>query len=423
MAFEGIPVHLPPILFDHMTNTAKKWFTCTPVRFSGDFSFFARDSGLLCKGFQDIGVECKAIMPGPPMENDQVEDLIRTEYRNLEDPEWWSALGGDGVVFYGWGDGRYLGIVKAIKKAGLFLVSNMDTEGILGILNGFRAYGGNLWRISLGEARCTVAGIARFCIRFSYAATLSVLRNDITRSMHLKQADIISAITPIAVQRIKKVCRIYGGDSLANRVYLIPHATASYMDYDLAIAKERLVVAVGRWDDDKVKGTELLMQTVQICAERDPTLRFEIYGRQNNAMVRWHKSLPTQLQCRIHIKGVVSNFVIMQAYKGCRTMLFTSLRESYNISAAEALCCGCTVVGPDTPEIPSMKWFADGEYGRAAKRDAGSLAGAVIHEMQDWEAGRRKPQAIAVHWGKILHESMVARRILELADQATINDL
>ena len=88
-------------------NPAKhKWFTCTPVRFVGDHTFFARDSGLLCKGFQEIGVECKAIMPGPPMEVDQTEDLIRTDYGNLEDPVWWASLGGEGVVFLRLGFGE-----------------------------------------------------------------------------------------------------------------------------------------------------------------------------------------------------------------------------------------------------------------------------------------------------------------------------
>lgn len=69
-----------------------KWYTCTPVSFKGDHTFFSRDSGAFCKAFQRIGVESRAIMPTPAQEGDE-PDLIRTEYANLEDPAWWKSLG------------------------------------------------------------------------------------------------------------------------------------------------------------------------------------------------------------------------------------------------------------------------------------------------------------------------------------------
>jgi hypothetical protein len=229
---------------DNLMQSPRKWYTCTPVRFTGDHTFFARDSGLLCKGFQEIGIECKAIMPGPAMESDQVADLIRTDYANLEDPAWWASLEAEGVVFYGWGSGKYVKIAKAIKQAGLIFVTHMDTAGMLGILNGPREFAGTLWRVCLGEASNPIAGVCRFALRLSYGATIALIRNDMGRAQHLKQADLIGAITPIAMERIHKVCRVYGGEALAKRVQLVPHANASYMRYDTTIPKERLVVAV-----------------------------------------------------------------------------------------------------------------------------------------------------------------------------------
>ena len=59
-----------------------KWYTCTPVSFKGDHTFFSRDSGAFCKAFQRIGVESRAIMPTPAQEGDE-PDLIRTEYAFL----------------------------------------------------------------------------------------------------------------------------------------------------------------------------------------------------------------------------------------------------------------------------------------------------------------------------------------------------
>ena len=394
---------------------ARKWFTCTPVRFKGDHTFFARDSGLLCKGFQEIGVACKAIMPGPAMEDDQSEDLIRTEYRNLEDPAWWESLGGQGVVLYGWGSGKYVKIVRAIKQAGLVLVSHMDTAGILGIRNGLPEFTGMLWRVTIGEGDMAWSSILRFAARLAYAATVGLIRNDRSRARHLKQADVIGAITPVALERIRKVCRIYGGEALASRVQLVPHPNASSMLPDPQVAKERLVVAVGRWDDDRVKGTRLLMATAEALVRKDAAVRVEIYGRATAAMVDWQKTMPEAMRDRVQLRGVVPNPVIRQALQRARVEICTSLREGFHTVSAEALCCGCSIVGPDVPEIPSMKWFTAGPFGSMAQRTPETLAEAVMGEMAAWDRLERDSAVIAAHWSRLLHAPRVAGEVLRLA--------
>ena len=391
-----------------------KWLTCTPVRFPGDHTFFSRDSGLLCKGFQEIGVDCKAVMPGPPMDSDLSADLIRTDYRNLEDPAWWRAQGASGVVFYGWGDGRYVKIARAIKRAGLLLVSNLDNNGLFSIHNGFAEYAGFLWRVSLGEAAHPLSGCFRFLMRLAIASSIGILRNDRGRARHLNEADVIGAVTPIALERSRRVCCAYGGTSLMERVRLIPHPSPSYMKHDPAIRKERLIVAMGRWDDERIKGAELLMRTTRRCLEKDPDLQVEVYGSPNKAMSQWQRGLPQPLQRRLHLKGVVSNTEIAAALRRARVSLCTSLTESYHAASAQALCCGCSVVGPDTPDVPSMQWFATEPFGRTAKRDEASLAMAVALEMSSWDHGERDSTAISQHWGGLLHAPCIAKAILSM---------
>ena len=393
----------------------RKWFTCTPVRFKGDQGFFARDSGLLCKGFQEIGVECKAVMPGPPMEDDQIEDLIRTEYRNLEDPEWWKSMGGEGVVFYGWGAGRYVKIARAIHQAGLVLVTHMDSSGLLGVLNGFSVHAGTLWRVGRGVHGKGAMGLMQFMVRLGYASTLGLIRNDWRRARHLKQAHWIGSVTPIAVDRIRHVCRIQGGPSLADRVQLIPHPVASYMVEDPQQAKERLCVAVGRWYDAQ-KDTHLLLATIHQVLAADTGVSMEIYGAPTPLMESWHLNLADGMRRRVYLQGVVPNAELRRALTRSRVLLCSSLYESFHIAAAEALCCGCSVVGPDVPEIPSMNWFTDGPFGRMAERTADGLARAVLAELADWDGNRRDAGEISAHWCQLLHAPRVAARILELVD-------
>jgi glycosyltransferase involved in cell wall biosynthesis len=400
---------------------SRKWFTCTPVRFTGDHTFFARDSGLLCKGFQEIGIECKSIMPGPSMEGDQEEDLIRVGYKDLENSAWWKSLGGEGVVFYGWGLGKYVKIVRAVKQSGLHVVSNLDTDGIIGILNGIPEYAGRLWRTTLGERGLTLGSLLYFVTRLGYDATVGFIRNDWTRARHLQQAHLIGAISPIAQERIRKACRISGGEGLAARVQLVPHPNGSYMVHDPQTAKERLVVAVGRWDDVRVKGTDLLLAVAELLLQNDTQVCFEIYGRVSAGMYVWHQDLPAAIRYRTILAGVVRNTEACVALQRAQVVLCTSLRESYHMVSAEALCCGCSVVGPDVPEIPSMKWFTDGPFGRMAARTPTGLAQAVLAELADWDAGLRDPVAIADHWNAILHAPHIARRILDMIDQTQRN--
>lgn len=395
---------------------AQKWFTCTPRNFPGNVTFFARDSGLLCKGFQEIGIHCKAILLSPEKEDDQKNNLIRTSYKNLEDPDWWRALGADGVVFYGWGSGKHMKIAKAIRQSGCVLVTHMDTAGMLGVLNGPFEFASALWRVSMGESDGLFQGLLRFIFRLFYGCTIALLRRDITRAIHLKQAHLIGAITPIAFERIRKVCRFYGGESLANRVRLIPHPNASYMRYDTNIPKERLVIAVGRWDDEKVKGTKLLMEVAQEATQADKDLKIEIYGKTNQMIDEWHTGLSNDLKSRILIKGIVPNTQITEGLQRARISICTSLREGYHTVSAEAHCCGCSVIGPDVPEIPSMKWFAKEPFGRMAKRDAKSMAKAIIEELDSWDKQRRDPVEISKYWTETLHAPNIARKILECVE-------
>jgi glycosyltransferase involved in cell wall biosynthesis len=398
------------------SKDTKKWFTCAPLHFQGNARFFARDSGLLCKGFQEIGVPCKAILPGPPKEDDQTEDLIRTDYKNLEDPDWWRSLGGTGVVFYGWGDGRYLKIVRAMKGAGLILITNLDTGGLFCMANGVRAYTGSLWRGMIGLNGITPYGIGHFMWRVLYSLTLRKLRVDRPRAVHLGTADIIGSISPLAVARVKRFCKVYGGDALAAKVHHIPHANASYMKYDPAVTKERLIVAVGRWDDEKIKGTDLLLEVIALLLREDPEIEFEIYGTITVKMETFRGKLGPATATRFKLVGNVPNAQLRLALQRARVSLCTSLAEGYHTVSAEALCSGCSVVGPDVPEIPSMQWFTDGPFGTIAPRTSRDLCDAVHTEMRAWDGSERAPAAISNHWTQLLHAPRVAERIIRLAE-------
>lgn len=395
----------------------RKWLTCSPKRFEGNEVFFARDSGLICRGFQEIGVDCQAILPGPPMDDDNLVDLIRTDFENLEDSDWWRDSGAEGVVLYGWGAGRYIKIARAINQSGLFLVSHMDTGGILGIVNGPVTFGRVAWRVAQANHKSFFKGVAEFTKRCLYASTVGLYQSDYKRAGHLRNADVIGVITPVAMERIKKVCRIYGGERLVKKIELIPHPVPGYMRYEERVKKEPLVVAVGRWDDESTKGTQLLVNTISTSLDLEDVVSFEIYGKLSRTLTSWHEQLPPHLQKRVLLKGIQPNLELRLAMQRASILVCTSLRESFHIASAEALCSGGTIVGPDIEQLPGLKWFTDGEFGTLSPRTAEGLANAISTELDFWRKGLRDPVAISEHWQKIVHAPRIAEKIISYFEE------
>jgi hypothetical protein len=105
-------------------------FTCTPVDFAGDVSFFSRDRGMFCRGLRSLGIDSQAIMPGSASFGDDPL-LIRTNAENLSDAACWRGHGLDAVILYSWAAPRYTPIAAAIKKADIRLMVCMDTCGVI----------------------------------------------------------------------------------------------------------------------------------------------------------------------------------------------------------------------------------------------------------------------------------------------------
>ena len=59
-----------------------RWMTCAPRDYPGDERFFSRDTGLLCLGLREAGVECQAVLCGDPRPGDHPA-LIRASHAEL----------------------------------------------------------------------------------------------------------------------------------------------------------------------------------------------------------------------------------------------------------------------------------------------------------------------------------------------------
>lgn len=384
-----------------------RWLTCTPRDFIGNDTFFARDSGLICRGFQAIGVASKAIMTGVPRPDDD-PDLIRATFDDLTSPEWWASHNAEGVVFYAWGRAEYTPIAAAIRKAGLKLVLNQDSSGAVGPLAGWHDWVKDL------SARCGGRfGGLLFIARFLHAHAAGLILNDLRRAQHFQHGTIIAAVSPVAESRYRRLCRRYGGKRLEDRVRLIPHPAQPRFRWIDGAIKHPLVISVGRWNDRIQKRPQILAETVELVAQNLPDVQFEIYGPTGPFLPDWHKSLPPSLANRIKLLGSVPSLVLENAYRRAKVFLCSSAYEGAQISAQEALCSGASVVAARRPSLACYEWFSSNACGTLANgTDSLNLAHATVLELAAWNSGKRNPEEISSRWSAILHAEAVTRTIL-----------
>ena len=388
----------------------RKWYTCTPVSFKGDDTFFCRDSGLLCRGLQDMGFESRAIMPYPAQSGDK-GDVLRTEYRNLCDAQWWGNLELDGVLLYAWADPRYNGIVRAIRKAGIRLFVSLDSDGIISPFSAFFSYifyqydrlrFSHSAPMAVAGAMCKVA--LRLCALFMI---------DLRRMKHLEQADLIGVVSPIATERIRCYCHRMGyGRIIADRIKFIPHPISQQASY-AGEAKNPSVLFVGRWDDRYQKNTELLIEALKESIRRNVQAHFYIAGRGFAPLLAALNAGYPDTREKITYYDFMSHEELLGLMRHCQVVGGTSRYESFHLVSAEGLCCGCSIVGPSRASTPSFPYFISHNSGTLARTyTATGFVDAIEEEIRLWKCGKRSAEAISAHWTGQLHVGHVLSTIL-----------
>ncbi|MFZ9935709.1 MAG: glycosyltransferase family 4 protein [Luteolibacter sp.] len=388
-------------------------FTCTPVAFGGGPDFFARDSGLLCRGLQAIGVDSRAVMPGERRTQDE-EDLIRTDYRNLESPEWWRSHQLDGVVLYAWGRPKFRKVAAAIRKAGVFLVLNQDSGGLVSPLAGFPGWLREQWILG-GKGRDVSSWLRTLKLVFR-GMSVGLLVSDPLRAAHLRQGAVIACVSPVAAAHYRRLCRVYGGNQLAGRVRVVPHPVETRFESG-EMERSNRIVCVGRWQDVVQKRPRLLMDTIGRVLRDDPTVEVAIAGRPNDAMTHWHGRLQDNERARVTLSGVMGRAELAGLLAGARVFYSPSAYESFGIAAAEALCSGCSVVAARSVSMSAFEWFVSENSGRLVERDnADGHCAALLAELRSWQNGERHPAAISRVWCGRLHADKVAEQLRGMLD-------
>lgn len=393
------------------------WYTCTPVSFGGGPDFFCRDSGLICRGIQSLGYECKSIMPLPAHPEDIKEDLIRTDFKNLARPEWWKSIGASSVVLYSWGHPKYRHVAEAIRASGARLFINLDSAGIISPRVTPELYRRAVMAKQIRLRGPLLGALAGSILNLAYHFYIPY-RIEPGRVAHLRFADAIGCISPAALSLWRLWARRYAPE-LVGRMHLVPNPVAGYFKYDTSVPKEDIVIAVGRWDDVEMKRPRLLAECISETARRRSATEFHIFGKEGPVLPDWRRSLQGHIRKRVHVHGMVPNEEIFRFFQRSRVGLCSSSHEGSHVASEEALCTGATIVAPLRRELNALLWYVSHGSGRLAIEDSTQgLAEAILLELEGWDRGERDPVSISSCWCDRLSVDAVSSSIIDLLKQA-----
>lgn len=385
--------------------------TCTPIDFKADSHFFGRDSGLLCRGFQAIGIDCISIMPGSATADD-APDLRRASEGDLRDSTWWKALSLDMVVLYAWGDPRFRAIADAIRKADILLIQSLDTAGLATPYGNYTEW----WRCSLGMAIIPQPFSQRIRLVAKALRDLVPWFYERKRLKMIDVSDHIAAVSPPAMDSVRDYAAALGFPSIVRKLVVIPHPVPPIMTYD-GREKSDTVLIVGRWEDADAgqKDPRMLLAVLTEFLSTHPNWTAEVVGRSSEALSDYCGNWDENSLGRLVFSPALPREALLERYRGSKILLCPSRYESFHICSAEAVCCGCSVVVGKHPLLASTAWFTQENCGTlAGDRTVTSLVAVLNTEVTHWKQGRRRPMQIASLWQNRLHADKVARSVAEL---------
>ena len=389
----------------------KRVITCTPIRYKGDHTFFARDSGLLSVGLQMNGVESYAVMPGPSMPDDDPR-LIRTDYANLSDTAWWRAQECEAVIFFSWAMPEYTVIAKAIKASGSKLLIFLDSAGFWNPWSN-----GPEWFKAQWDACRRKRGLTTGLLRYlaSIGRSCFPAAFDRPRLEHMNLANAVTVTSPLVLQRTKQYANAYGFRQLEKRIHYLPLPVSTRMRYN-GEQKRNRIICVGRWlpEDWPEKGPKLLFESLSAFLGKRLDYEALVVGRGASALRQasfYPKHLP---RTKLQLVEFVPNDKLSALFAESQISICSSFHESFHIASFEAACCGCSIVALRSPDLPALQFLAESDGSLASEETSGSFAAALDSEAAAWERQLRNPRIISDKWGQKVHSDKVAGACLRL---------
>jgi glycosyltransferase involved in cell wall biosynthesis len=387
-------------------HPGKRILFAIPMNFGPRWGFWTRDSGLVVLMLRNMGYDARLVALGDSTTETEGQPVLPISLSEMQSPEWWRSQKPDAVVLCTWSAPRYDAIRKAALAATPRVVERLDTDGIRSARLFPAAYLIRSWAGKVDN----LPPYARWLAFLTAAARTALLYAfpqlmDARMVATMRQLPAITAESPIAAERIQQMFKTFG--SGPHRVVMIPHPVNEEAIAYQGQPKENRIITVGRWASAQ-KDYSMLQKVLRGFLERHPDWEATVVGSGVPAADRAAAVNGEGWQRRVTFHDNLTHDLLMPEYSRSKIYLMVSRFESFCIAAAEALCCGCSVVG--SVEVPSSYYFAQNESGTVAPhRTSASFLETLDLEVACWGRGGRNPKAIAA----VSREQMGARAVAE----------
>lgn len=360
-----------------------------------------KDPGLIVMGLQELGAE--AIMLTTPKH--ELSDyqapfpLVATELSN------WvrtiKEIRPDCVIIYHALGRDFTQLLTALHTVGIPVIIKADSDGNLSPYPYFKEFTNRYFRQSFTEG---MKAVAKIIIPW-YADQWLLANFKKTRGMIVE--------SPLAKERTLKVLAMKTKANFAAEIYVIPDPVSPlFTQGQIEIQRNNQIVSVGRWDDTAPKNPRVLLKAITRALEVRADYTAIVVGSGESNIRMWTNLLSQNIKERIHVVGPLRPDKIKLLLTHSKIFLSSSRWESFGIAAAEALCSGCTLVGPD---LPSFRYLmAEGLTGTLGENSTYvALYRALTREIDLWDQGARDPMAVATRWRIALEYRTVAKSIIE----------
>jgi glycosyltransferase involved in cell wall biosynthesis len=386
------------------------------VGYRDDGSVWYREAGLITRSLRQLGMDAWLVVFGPELtqSEDLEKPLIYAPIEMLEDPAWWKSQAPYGVVTMLWGASRYARIRSAVLQATPRLIEKLDTDGVKSPRVWFSDYVRVVWVHLMDHGKPLQRALAPF-IAFARAVALYLFPGLLDRKLvtGLAAIPVVAAESPIAVERLKRWSRGLG--VTPPRMACIHHP----VDYEQLlqgppVERKNKIIAVGRMQSAQ-KNLPLMLEVLEEFLRVYPDWSAEIIGRLPDNLDSLLAPIPPETRKRIVFTGPVPHDDLGAHYRSSKIYLMTSRHEAFCNTASEALCCGCSVVGPvDTAGIPFVTAYGSGTV--SCRQTKEHFLDALCAEVESWNAGWRDPERISSEWIQRLGAPAVGGKILDTLD-------
>lgn len=422
-----------------------KIYTAVYRNWYPNYAWFGRDSGLVTEGLRRIGVESRmVILDTPGMPED--ERFLAAPRAKFLEKEFWKSLQLDAVILQGGGEAGCEPVADAVKASGTKLLLRMDSDGVADPAVDLRLFTYGKWwgfgnvhrcrlRLALWEnsadapwwkvlfkdtaARRSAAHLAACqVVRFGAVPAIIGLKllfpsrfGAARLARRISKGDAILVESKLAAARLERLLSDNRLRNAERRLLVLPIPVSEDSPLNPAEMRENIVFFVARLYDDQ-KDVKLFMRLMSRFLAYRPDYKAVVIGDGNRYAERSRAKYAQAVSDRILIFGRSGGDFIRDWEQRGRIFVCTSRGEGFPNAIAEAVCRGCSIVGPDN--IAALSFYDFEPCVTVARsRRVGDLLDALLAEASEWDAGRRDPVCIALAGREKLLPEKIADQILK----------